>query len=98
MESYTRMRNQILSAFIVTALIAPLALAQDAGKLKPTVPPKSDVPMRPLDRSDIVVKSPGGGLVVGEKSGRGVDGIKLSQHDMDIGSPSIAVAPDGTIH
>jgi len=94
-ESFPRMRNQILSALIATALMAPVALAQDAGKPKPSVPQKSDVPVRPLDSSDIVVKSPGGGLVVGQKNGKGVDGIKLSQHDMDIGS---AVAPDGTIH
>ncbi len=36
--------------------------------------------------------------VVAEKDGRGIDGIKLSTHDVGIGSPSIAVAPDGMIH
>ena len=55
-------------------------------------------PLVALERSDLVSKDPQGALLVADKTGRGVDGIKLSQHDRGIASPSIAVAPDGTIH
>src|SRR5258708_635703 len=91
-------RYFILSALIATSLLASLAVAQDTGKPKPAAQAKSDAPVRPLDSSEIVQKTPEGGLVVGQKNGKGVDGIKLSQHDLEIGSPSVAVAPDGTIH
>ncbi|HSV16706.1 MAG TPA: hypothetical protein VLI90_20745 [Tepidisphaeraceae bacterium] len=59
----------------------------------PAAAPTENVPDVPLDRSPIVKNN-----AVTDASGKGIDGIKLSQHDTDIGSPSIAVAPDGTIH
>ncbi|HTI99970.1 MAG TPA: sialidase family protein [Dongiaceae bacterium] len=51
------------------------------------------VPDVPLAKSAIVVKD-----TVTQKNGKPVNGIKLSQHDMDIGSPCLAVGPDGVIH
>ncbi len=58
---------------------------------RPLAPTK--VPLVPLDQSPLVVNG-----AVGQKNGKPVDGLKLSQHDKDIGSPSIVVAPDGVIH
>ncbi|MGA2583481.1 MAG: sialidase family protein [Tepidisphaeraceae bacterium] len=55
-------------------------------------------PLRPIEQSDLVVKDSSGAPMVADKTGKGIDGIKLSQHDTLIASPSIAVAPDGTIH
>ena len=72
---------------------APAVLPEPAEAL-----PTNAVPDRPLDRSKIVARGPGGALVVAQKNGKGVDGIQLSQHNLEIGSPMIAVAPDGTIH
>lgn len=57
------------------------------------VPPAVKVPERPLSASPIVVKN-----AVGEKNGKPIDPIKLSQHDSAIYSPSITVAPNGVIH
>jgi hypothetical protein len=57
-----------------------------------------NVPFLPLDQSDLVIKGADGSPVVAAKDGGGLDGFKLSQHDHAIFSPSIAVAPDGTIH
>ena len=61
-------------------------------------PAPINVPLRPLDQSTLVVKAADGTPIVANKNGSGIDGIKLSQHDTEIGSPSVAVAPDGTIH
>jgi hypothetical protein len=61
-------------------------------------PAPNNVPLLPLEKSDLVVKAHDGALVVARKDGSGIDGVKLSQHDRLIASPSIAVAPDGTIH
>jgi hypothetical protein len=58
----------------------------------------TNIPLRPLDQSALVVKAADGTLIVANKNGSGIDGIKLSQHDVAIVSPSMAVAPDGTIH
>ncbi len=54
--------------------------------------------LHPLEQSDLIVKTHSGALVVAKKDGSGIDGVKLSQHDREIGSPSMAVAPDGSIH
>jgi hypothetical protein len=61
-------------------------------------PAPNNVPLRPLEQSDLVVKAANGGFIVARKDGGGIDGVKLSQHDRLIASPSLAVAPDGTIH
>lgn len=53
----------------------------------------SNVPNVPLEKSAIVIDH-----AVIQKNGKPVDGIKLSQHDMDISNPCIAVGPDGVIH
>jgi hypothetical protein len=60
--------------------------------------PANPVAIVPLDQSAIVTKVADGELGVSQKDGTPVEGFKLSQHDMLIASPSIAVAPDGTIH
>src|ERR1039457_4903757 len=78
-----------VAAVAVLMLLAPGSWAQ---------PAPNSVPLRPLDQSDLVVKARNGALVVAKKAGSGIDGIKLSQHDVGIVSPSMAVAPDGTIH
>lgn len=52
----------------------------------------------PLEASPIVNNNANGMPAVAEKTGKPVEGLKLSRHDMKIDSPSIAVAPDGTIH
>jgi hypothetical protein len=54
--------------------------------------------LQPLDQSNLVTKSADGALIVAAKDGSGIDGVKLSKHDLQMGSPSIAVAPDGTVH
>jgi hypothetical protein len=58
----------------------------------------SNIPLRPLEQSSLVIKAADGSYVVAQKNGGPVDGIKLSQHDTRIGSPSVAVGTDGTIH
>ena len=55
--------------------------------------PAETVPVVPLEQSPIVKNH-----AVAQKNGKFIDGIKLSQHDMMIGSPMIAVGPDGVIH
>jgi len=72
---------------------AAVAPATMAPALAPT-----NIPLRPLDQSALVVKAADGTPIVANKNGSGIDGIKLSQHDVGIVSPSMAVAPDGTIH
>ena len=58
----------------------------------------TNIPLRPLEQSALVVRAADGAPVVAKKDGSGIDGIKLSQYDVAISSPSMAVAPDGTIH
>jgi hypothetical protein len=60
--------------------------------------PASDVPLRPLENSDLVAKAPDGTLAIAQKNGKPIDGVKLSQHDRLILSPRVAVTADGTIH
>ena len=50
-------------------------------------------PHFPQDPSALVVKA-----AVNQKNGKPIDGIKLSQHDTEITSPSLIVAADGVIH
>ena len=81
----------------VTMLVALASKAQPAAQSAAAQAPDNS-PLVPLGQSPLVIKSPDGALIVAGKDGKGIDGIKLSQHDIAIGSPSIAVAPDGTLH
>jgi hypothetical protein len=69
----------------------------------PAAPPaaarnEARAPFIPLAQSAIVRKDAKGAMSVAQKDGKPVDGVKLSQHDSEIHSPRITVAPDGTIH
>ena len=79
---------------------APAATPEVAAAPATMVPAfaPTNIPLRPLDQSALVVKAADGTPIVANKNGSGIDGIKLSQHDVAISSPSMAVAPDGTIH
>ena len=77
------------------AAVAVLMLSASESRAQPA---PINVPLRPLDQSTLVVKAADGTPIVANKNGSGIDGIKLSQHDVAIVSPSMAVAPDGTIH
>src|SRR5580704_11098595 len=44
-----------------------------------------NTPLRPLEQSELVIKGADGAPIVANKDGSGLDGIKLSQHDMLIG-------------
>jgi hypothetical protein len=79
-----------------TPAVTPEAAAAPAT-MAPALAP-TNIPLRPLDQSALVVKAADGTPIVANKNGSGIDGIKLSQHDVAIVSPSMAVAPDGTIH
>jgi len=57
------------------------------------VRPAGPLPDRPLSQSPLVIKN----AVIG-KNGKPIDGLKLSQHDIEIVSPSICVAPNGHFH
>ncbi|HRE09010.1 MAG TPA: sialidase family protein [Opitutaceae bacterium] len=69
-----------------------LGLALGAFAQTPAKPAGS-IPDRPLSQSPLVIKN----AVMG-KDGKPIDGVKLSQHDFEIHSPSICVAPNGQIH
>jgi hypothetical protein len=58
----------------------------------------SNIPIQPIEKSPYVNKAADGTLAVATKDGAPVEGTKLSQHDMEIGSPWLAVGPDGVIH
>ena len=85
---------------------APVAGVQDAEKAPDATPAGASaapfapttVPLLPLAKSALVVKAANGAPVVANKNGSSIDGIELSTQDIAIISPSIAVAPDGTIH
>src|SRR5664280_127340 len=77
------------------AAVAVLMLSASESRAQPA---PINVPLRSLDQSTLVVKAADGTPIVANKNGSGIDGIKLSQHDVAIVSPSMAVAPDGTIH
>jgi hypothetical protein len=68
-----------------TAVVAPGSAPAPAAAVK--------IPDRPLNQSPIVVNN-----AVIQKNGKFIDGLKLSQHDTEIYSPSIAVAANGVIH
>jgi len=79
---------------------APAATPEAAAvpeTMAPALAP-ANIPLRPLEKSEIVTKGANGELGVAKKDGTPIAGFKLSQHDMLIGSPSIVVAPDGVIH
>lgn len=64
-----------------------------APAAEPAQPGERVVPEIPLSHSPLVVKD-----AVIQKNGKPIDGIKLSQHDREITSPSIAVSRNGAIH
>ena len=70
-------------------VIAPIPLPAAA----PIAQAPLNIPDVPLEKSAIVQND-----VVAEENGKSVNGIKLSQHDMAIGSPCIAAGADGVIH
>ncbi len=73
---------------------APAPAATPAAVTAPTpTPVVAKIPDQPLNASSIVVNN-----AVIQKNGKPVNGIKLSQHDTEIYSPSVAVAANGTIH
>ena len=76
---------------------APVTTADNAPPAAPRPPPTAmpavQMPDVPLEKSALVVNH-----AVTQKNGKPIDGIKLSQHDTEIYSPSIAVGPDGIIH
>ncbi len=72
---------------------APAPIAAVAPNATPAPAATARIPDRPLSKSPIVVNN-----AVIQKNGKPVDGIKLSQHDMAIYSPSLAVAANGVIH
>lgn len=100
MDYPTTMSNPCSSQLFQCAVMALCLLHASlaADKIPDAAPAKSGIVIRPLESSELVMKGPKGDWVVGQKNGKGVDGIKLSQHDMEIGSPAIAAAPDGSIH
>jgi hypothetical protein len=57
-----------------------------------------EMPLRPLESSELVAKNADGTLGVAQKDGKPIDGVKLSQHDKLIVSPQIGVSADGVIH
>jgi hypothetical protein len=69
---------------------APAAVARPVA---PAVVAAARIPDRPLNKSPLVVNN-----AVIQKNGKPINGLKLSQHDMAIYSPSIAVAANGVIH
>ena len=75
----------LFAAGLAIAAAHPILLAE-SSPLKP-------LPDRPLSESEIVLNN-----AVAAKNGKPIDGLKLSQHDIGIFSPSIAVGPDGKIH
>ncbi len=73
---------------------APSTTAANApAPATPAAPEPVKIPDRPLNQSPLVVNN-----AVIQKNGKPIEPIKLSQHDLDIVSPSIAVATDGQIH
>ena len=79
------------------ATVQPAAPANAPVAQAPAAPLR-DIPLQPLEKSELVRKGADGSLGVEGKNGKPVDGIKLSTHDREEGSPGIAVAPDGSIH
>ncbi len=89
---------RLFSAAVAVMMLWALASgAQPAVQTAAAQAPENP-PLLPLDQSPLVVKGPNGAPIVAGKDGKGINGIKLSQHDIAIASPSIAVAPDGTLH
>lgn len=78
---------------------APAAVApkpQPPVAAKPATPPaaaEKKIPDRPLNQSPLVVND-----AVIQKDGKPINGLKLSQHDSEIHSPSITVDSKGVIH
>ena len=70
-------------------VIAPIPLPAAA----PTAQAPLNIPDVPLEKSAIVNND-----VVVDQTGKSVNGVKLSQHDMSIGSPCITAGADGVIH
>ena len=81
--------RRLAAAVAVMVLLASAASAQPAPAGQAAAQASDNTPLLPLGQSHLVVKGPGGALIVAGKDGKGIDGIKLSQHDIAIGSPSI---------
>jgi hypothetical protein len=65
----------------------------DAPAAIPVAQAPTTIPDVPLEKSPIVNND-----AVVDKTGKSVNGIKLSQHDMVIATPCIVAAADGVIH
>ncbi len=86
-DSPQTMRNPPPDLHLLLAVFLPIvSLAAGQG------------PVLPLENSPIVSKSADGSLVVADKFGAPVTGLKLSQYDALIDSPNLAVTSDGVIH
>lgn len=68
-------------------------LGLTVGALVQPVRSAGTIPDRPLNQSPLVIKN-----AVIQKDGKPIDGIKLSQHNFGIHSPSICVAGNGQYH
>jgi len=71
----------------------PAAPAPDAPAPIPVAQAATTIPDVPLDKSSIVNND-----AVIDKTGKGVNGIKLSQYDMVVATPCIVAGADGVIH
>ncbi len=93
-----KLLGDAIAAKVAKAEIPPPAVTPPATPtIAPVVQPPA-TPLQPLENSELVRKGADGSLEVEGRNGKPVDGIKLSTHDQEEGSPGIAVAPDGTIH
>ena len=90
-EAIAAKPNGNLAAVPAAPAVTPAPAARVA------IPP-ANLPEQPLEQSTLVMKNADGSLGVGQKDGKPIDGLKLSQHDSEIFTPNIAVATDGTIH
>lgn len=103
---YEKLADQLLAGVTLAPNPAPVAAPPPADDAPPAANPAPANPAPigegaaplPLETSAIVSKNAKGALAVAAKNGKPLEGIKLSRHDTDIYSPSIAVAPNGTIH
>lgn len=64
-----------------------------APAVNPVAQAPSNIPDRPVDQSPLVINHS-----VIDKKGKPIDGVKLSQHDTEVLTPSMAVGADGVIH
>lgn len=103
----TDAQKQALGESAATAPITTgVAPSPTPAKIRPAAPaepqpanaPQTGAAALPIETSQSVRRNAKGMPVVAAPTGRPIEGLKLSRHDIDIYSPSIAVAPDGAIH